>query len=106
MQPPCLSGAENAFAEARVCSCQSGLSVKPGAVPPDNGVMGFDMGHLYASLVVSLIGYGYFMYGRKQSQTPFLIAGAALMGFGYFVPSLLVTALIASALAAAPFFFR
>ncbi|MCC6483849.1 MAG: hypothetical protein IT209_03290 [Armatimonadetes bacterium] len=71
----------------------------------DNHVMDLDIGHLYVSLLISLVGYGYFMYGKKQARTPFLLAGAALMSFGYFVPSIALSALVAAVLAGAPFFF-
>lgn len=40
---------------------------------------------LFASLLVGLVGFGLFTYGRKQVRTPQLIVGIALMVFPYFV---------------------
>jgi len=40
---------------------------------------------LFASLLVGLVGFGLFTYGRKQARTPQLIVGIALMVFPYFV---------------------
>jgi hypothetical protein len=46
--------------------------------------MDFSTGSLYASLFVSAVGAGLFVYGRKQSRLPQLVAGLALMVSPYF----------------------
>jgi hypothetical protein len=34
------------------------------------------------------VGFGLFMYGRKQQRMPQLVAGIALIGYPYFVASI------------------
>jgi hypothetical protein len=63
--------------------------------------MSFAPGSLFASLVVSSIGFVAFSYGRKQRRLPQSVAGIALMAFPYFVPTVLPMLLIATALLAA-----
>ncbi|HZL17129.1 MAG TPA: amino acid transport protein [Polyangia bacterium] len=53
-------------------------------------MMGFDMGWLLASLIVSSIGYILFNYGRKQRRAPQAVAGIAMLVYPYFVHNLLV----------------
>jgi hypothetical protein len=53
---------------------------------------------LMASLLVSSIGFGLFVYGRKQSRAPQLIAGLVLMVYPYFVSSVPVTLIVGGAL--------
>jgi len=48
--------------------------------------MDFSAASLFASLVVSSVGLGFFIYGKKQLRTPQLIVGLAMMVFPYFVP--------------------
>lgn len=47
----------------------------------------FSPGVLFASIVVSAIGLGFFLYGKKQSRPLQLIAGLVLMVYPYFVDS-------------------
>jgi hypothetical protein len=42
-------------------------------------------GYLLASLVVSSVGFGLFIYGKKQVRIPHLVAGVGLMVYPYFV---------------------
>lgn len=65
-----------------------------------------DSGNLFLSLFVSTVGFGYFIYGRKQAQYAFMLAGAVLMFYGYFVESFWLSAGIGALLMAAPFFVR
>ena len=51
--------------------------------------MDFSASTLFASLIVSTVGFGFFMYGKKQVRIPQLSAGLALMVFPYFVASAL-----------------
>lgn len=66
--------------------------------------MELDFSHLFLSLVISLVGFGYFTYGKKQLETKFLVSGLVLMGFSYFVSPLWLAASLAGVIAAAPFF--
>jgi hypothetical protein len=45
------------------------------------------LGSLLASLLVSTIGLGLFVYGKKQTRMPQLGAGLAMMIFPMFVAS-------------------
>jgi len=47
--------------------------------------MDFSAGTMYASLLVSALGIGLFIYGKKQIRPPQLVTGIALMAFPYFV---------------------
>lgn len=49
--------------------------------------MSFEPGALFLSLIISGVGFGFFIYGKKQSKWPQLIAGMVLMGYTYFVGS-------------------
>ncbi len=42
---------------------------------------------LFASLIVGTIGFGIFVYGKKQRQAPQLLAGIALMAISWLVTS-------------------
>jgi hypothetical protein len=41
--------------------------------------------NLMASMLVSTIGLGFFLYGKKQQRMPHLVSGVVLMVFPYFV---------------------
>lgn len=47
--------------------------------------MDMSAGTLFASFVVSTVGFSFFLYGKKQLRMPQLGAGIALMLFPYFV---------------------
>lgn len=55
---------------------------------------------LLASVVVSSVGMGLFMYGKKQKRLPHLAIGVVLMVYTYFVPSVALMFVIAAALLA------
>jgi hypothetical protein len=42
---------------------------------------------LITSLIVGTIGFGIFVYGKKQRQAPQLLAGIALMAISWLVAS-------------------
>ena len=60
---------------------------------------------IIASLL-SAIGMGYIVYGRKQLKGSALAAGIALCIYPYFVPNLLLVIVIGLAIMAAPFFIH
>lgn len=62
------------------------------------------MGTLFSSLVVSSVGFGLYLYGKKQARFPHLIVGIAMMGFPYFVPGPLAMFGVAGALGLGLFF--
>ena len=43
---------------------------------------------LYLSVLVSGVGLGFFLYGKKQSRFIQLLGGLAMMAYPYFVTSL------------------
>ncbi len=60
--------------------------------------MDFSAGSLFASLVVSSVGLGFFLYGKKQARFPQLLTGLALMGLPYFVTTPLAMSGVAGVL--------
>jgi hypothetical protein len=58
----------------------------------------FEPGSLVASLVVSSIGLGLFLYGKRRGRWLHLFSGLALMVFPYFVPQVPWMIAVAAAL--------
>ena len=56
------------------------------------------MGWLFASLIVSSVGYILFNYGRKLRRAPQAVAGIAMMVYPYFVHNLVVLLIVAATL--------
>lgn len=56
--------------------------------------MSFDTASILVSFVLGSIGFVGFVYGKRQSRLPHMVAGAILMIFPFFVPSALVMGLI------------
>ncbi len=50
--------------------------------------MSFDPPLRFLSVVISAIGLGIFVDGKRQRRWPQLVAGIGLMGYSYFVSSL------------------
>ena len=63
--------------------------------------MTLDPTALFASILISAVGVGFFLYGKKQQRAPHLVVGIVLMGYTYFVTSVAVMLAIAAALLAA-----
>ena len=55
---------------------------------------------LVTSLLISSIGVGLFLYGKKQSRIPQVVVGIILVGYSYFVPSVWLMIVIGAALIA------
>jgi hypothetical protein len=60
--------------------------------------MDAEAGPLLVSLLVSVVGFALLMYGKKQRRVPQLAVGLLMMVFPYFVPGVLLPAVIAVAL--------
>jgi len=56
---------------------------------------------LFAGVVVSAFGVGFFIYGKKQRRAPQLVAGILLSVFPFFVSGALMTYAIAGGILAA-----
>jgi hypothetical protein len=54
----------------------------------------------------SSVGFGFFMYGRKQTAVVPLACGLALMVYPYFVDDVVLMVVIGVALVALPYFVR
>jgi hypothetical protein len=52
------------------------------------------------------IGFGYFLYGKKQKAIVPLVCGIALMIYPYFITNTILLVLVGIALAAVPYFVR
>ena len=61
------------------------------------------MSLLFAGMIVSTIGVGYLMYGKRQAKFVPLIAGVGLCVYPYFVGDWLWLAVIGVPLLVAPF---
>lgn len=59
---------------------------------------------LVITVVTSLLGAGYFMYGKRQVKYAPLLCGLALCTYSYFVDSIAWLLVIGAALLALPFF--
>ncbi len=58
----------------------------------------FDAEFLFASLIWGSVGFGYFIYGRKQQETVPLVAGLLMIVASYLVGSSLLMSIISIAL--------
>lgn len=65
-----------------------------------------DTSVLLWGLVFGSVGFGYFLYGRKQRAVVPLMCGIALMAFPYFISNTILLVVVGIALAAAPYFIR
>ena len=59
---------------------------------------------LFASLIWGSVGIGYFIYGKKQSSWPPMVAGVLMIAVSYFAGSALVMSLVCIGLIAAVYF--
>jgi len=61
---------------------------------------------LFWIVLVSSVGLGFFIYGRKQKAVVPLISGLALMIYPYFISNLIALIAIGVVLMAVPYFLR
>lgn len=66
----------------------------------------FDPANLLLTSLFSLIGFAFFIYGKKQTEFTFMAAGGLLMVYPYFVTGVWLVVLIGTLLTAAPFLLR
>ncbi len=62
--------------------------------------MDMDPGALLASLLVGLFGSAMFIYGKKQSRLPYMLAGVVLCIFPFFVTDPIFVGAIAAGVVA------
>tara|TARA_B110000438_G_C15777244_1_gene634621 strand:- start:1094 stop:1297 length:204 start_codon:yes stop_codon:yes gene_type:complete len=65
-----------------------------------------DMTTILWSLFFSSIGFGYFIYGKKQSHAVARYTGIALMIYPYFVQNLLILVIVGFMLLLLPKFLK
>jgi len=65
-----------------------------------------DIASLLWGVLFSSIGFGYFLYGRKQQQLVPLLCGIGLMGFTFLVSNNWLLVAIGVGLMAVPYFVR
>lgn len=65
-----------------------------------------DTSVLLWGVLFSAIGFGYFLYGKKQQAVVPLLCGIALMAYPYFVSDTLPLVVIGMVLTAIPYFIR
>ncbi len=61
---------------------------------------------MLVSMVFSTVGFGYFIYGKRQSEGWFMLAGAVLCIYPYMISGPVLMFLIGVVLMAVPFFAR
>ena len=61
---------------------------------------------LLLGVILSSIGLGYFLYGKKQKMTVPLVAGLVLMVFPYFIESNFLLSGTGIVLSIIPYFLR
>jgi len=57
-------------------------------------------------VIFGSIGFGFFLYGRKQRVVVPLLAGMTLMVFPYFMPNIFMLVFVGSVLVVLPYFVR
>ena len=57
-------------------------------------------------LLFGSIGFGFFLYGKRQKSLVPLVCGLALMAVPYFITNTVVLIVVGVALMAAPYFIR
>jgi len=65
-----------------------------------------DTSSLLWGLLFGSIGFGFFVYGRRQKRVVPLVCGLSLMIFPYFVSNTLLLVTLGLALIATPYFVR
>jgi hypothetical protein len=73
---------------------------------PRPAPMNMNASTLLWGLLFSSIGFGFFLYGRKQRAVVPLLCGIALMIYPYFIPNVMALIAIGVVLAAIPYFLR
>jgi len=65
-----------------------------------------NIANLWWGLLFSSVGFGFFLYGKRQRAAVPWVCGVLLMIYPYFVPNTVLLVVIGVVLTAAPYFFR
>lgn len=68
--------------------------------------MNLDTSSLLWGLLFGSVGFGFFLYGKKQKAVVPLVCGIVLMVLPYFVTNILLLVAAGVALIAVPYFIR
>lgn len=63
-------------------------------------------GTLIAGLLLSAVGFGYFLYGRRQRRAVPFISGLGLLAIPFLLDSMVAMLVTAGVLAALPFVLK
>jgi hypothetical protein len=66
--------------------------------------MDLNASSLFANIVVGALGFGIFLYGKKERRPPQFVAGILLMVFPYFVDGAIPIFAVAAGIVAALWF--
>jgi hypothetical protein len=66
----------------------------------------FDAKFLFASLIWGSVGFGYWVYGKKQQSSVCMIGGAAMIFVSYLIDSALLMSLVSLGLMVGIYFLR
>jgi hypothetical protein len=56
--------------------------------------LSFDSDTFFLSFLIGSVGFGFFIYGKKQSRLPQLIAGLLMMVYPYFTETVTSTLVV------------
>lgn len=65
-----------------------------------------DPGDLVVNIIMSSIGVGYFVFGKRRSQFYFLLCGLILCVYPYFIDGVALRSVVGVVLVAIPFLAR
>ena len=65
-----------------------------------------NINNLFLNLLISSVGMGYFIYGRKMVDIPFIVCGLILSVYPYFVGDLTLMIIIGVVILSVPFLLR
>jgi hypothetical protein len=49
-----------------------------------------DANAILLSMLIGTVGFGFFLYGKKQRRIPQIVGGIAMMVYPYFIPDLIL----------------
>jgi hypothetical protein len=68
--------------------------------------MSFDVPSIVVMIFASIVGLAFIKYGKREADVPYIVAGIALLCYGYFVEQWLASLAVGIAIALAPWAYR
>lgn len=75
-------------------------------MPTATTIGSMSIAYLFWGMVFSSVGFGYFLYGKKQTRFLAMVCGMGLMIYPFFVSSTGWVIVIGTVLMAIPYFVR